>query len=290
MTGVLLVTDGDHRMPASGSGHAAAPGTIAGVVALATELATAGHDVEIRAWLDPATSSHRADLVIVGAVGLEVSRREGFLGWSEGIAARATVWNPTDVLRWSSHRSYLLELEERGAPVVPTAWTARGDRIDLAALLTARGWPRAALVPASQSFATGPAPDGEVVRGDEDGQRRLDALLADDDVAIRRAAAPDAGPTQCAAVTVVWGRPLGAVVWSDASPSTLDDAELAALAAWVVEATRVTVPLARVVVERTRDGGWELLGLDTLAPLHDLARLPDAVAGIVAAVTAGARH
>lgn len=290
MVRVLVVTDGDHGTSASEGTERSGSEPLAGTVALATGLASAGHDVEILAWFDPETSRHNAELVVVGRVRLDVTRREAFLGWVEGMAARASVWNPVDVLRWSSHRSYLLELEERGAPVAPTAWSARGDRVDLVALLASRGWDRAALVPASQGLATGTGQDGEVVTGDLPGQRRLDALLADDDVAIRRLPGAAAGPLQRAAVTVVGGQPLGTVVWTDpdARPVVIEDAELSALAAWIVTATGVTLPLARVVVERAGAGAWELLGLDALAPVQDLALLPEAAAGVVAAVAAGA--
>ncbi len=283
MARVLLITDGDHEQETSRAGGGK---PVAGAVTLATALAGAGHDVEIRAWLDPEATRATVDLTVIGAVTLEVDRRDAFLGWVEGRAVRGPVWDPVEVLRWSSHRSYLLELEERGAPVVPTAWTARGDAIELGPLLSARGWERAELVPASRSLGSVDAGGGgEVVAAGREGQRQLDAMLARDDVAIQRVGQR----RERAAVTVIGGQPLGTVQLADGGliPEEPQGSEVVELARWVVEATGASIPVVRVVLQRDEVGTWELIGLDTLSPLRDLPLLPDALAGLVAAVTAG---
>ncbi len=65
-------------------------------------------------------------------------RRDEFVDWAARVSEATSLWNPADVLRWNTHKSYLLELEERGAPVVPTAWLARGDRVSTRRALAPR--------------------------------------------------------------------------------------------------------------------------------------------------------
>lgn len=99
-------------------------------------------------WDDPDQDWAVYDLAVVRTTWDYTARRDTFVAWAAETAQRTRLWNPADVLRWNTHKAYLLELEERGAPVVPTAWLGAGDRLDLAALLAQRGWPRAVLKPA----------------------------------------------------------------------------------------------------------------------------------------------
>jgi len=43
-----------------------------------------------------------------------------FLSWAGEVAATTRFENPIDVVKWNSHKSYLLDLERAGVPVVPT--------------------------------------------------------------------------------------------------------------------------------------------------------------------------
>ena len=63
------------------------------------------------------------------------------------MAAATRLFNPWPLVRWNLDKRYLVELAERGAPVVPTVLVESGERLDLAALLAARGWRRAIVKP-----------------------------------------------------------------------------------------------------------------------------------------------
>ena len=57
-----------------------------------------------------------------------VERLDEFLAWAEHVATVSALWNPTALVRWNTHKAYLLELAAAGAPVVPTVVLAAGER------------------------------------------------------------------------------------------------------------------------------------------------------------------
>lgn len=60
-----------------------------------------------------------------------------FLDWCSHVSSRTELWNPASLIRWNSHKQYLLELERRGIPIVPTRVVRRGRRTDLQTAATA---------------------------------------------------------------------------------------------------------------------------------------------------------
>jgi len=229
--------------------------------------------------------------------------RERFLAQVREFADTTALWNPVDVLRWNTHRSYLLELEERGAPIPPTAWVAEGDQLDLAALSVARGWSdvllRSAVSgtgPSLRVQATSPStrargagvggpPAVDIVTG----QRHLDRLLSRGDVLLQ--------PFLEAAVTT--GRRSVMVVDGQVThtvrqvPSGADgdevveeeaDRELSALARWVVDATGVDLLAARVDVIDDELGAPQMVAVDAAMPELHLDVVPSAAAGLATAI------
>jgi len=55
-------------------------------------------------------------------------RREEFLTWTRSVRRLA---NPAHVVEWSSDKTYLRELKVAGVPIVPTAWAAPGEPVEL---------------------------------------------------------------------------------------------------------------------------------------------------------------
>lgn len=81
---------------------------------------------------------------------------DDFLGWLERADRNSCLLNPIDVVRWNMHKGYLDELEAAGVPVVPTAWSVRGEATDLGRLMARRGWTEVVVKPAigAGSFMT----------------------------------------------------------------------------------------------------------------------------------------
>ena len=52
---------------------------------------------------------------------------EEFAGWMDKVNAVSLLINPISICRWSSHKSYLRDLEAAGIPVFPTLWIKKGE-------------------------------------------------------------------------------------------------------------------------------------------------------------------
>jgi glutathione synthase/RimK-type ligase-like ATP-grasp enzyme len=280
--------------------------------ALHAALRARGATVEAPVWSDPDVDWSSYDLAFVRTTWDYPAARDAFVAWAAATARVTSVWNRPDVLRWNTHKSYLLELEERGAPVVPTAWLGRGDRVPLGDLLASRGWKRAVVKPAVAAGSEGlvrvaaeggePVPDGSTgAPGSSDlatGQRHLDALLAVGDVMVQ----PYLESIEVAgelSVVVIDGEVSHAV---RKIPSAGEfriqshyggryvaepvDAEVAALARWIVEATGVELLAARVDLLAADDGALQLAELEATEPDLYLGVVPEAAERLADAVVA----
>lgn len=109
-----------------------------------------GWDVETPAWDDPAVDWGRHDVALLRSPWDYHHHRARFLDWLDRAAAVTRVWNPPDVVRWNTHKSYL-----RALPVAQpeTRWVR--DAEALPQLLAACGWERAFLKPAVGATAEG---------------------------------------------------------------------------------------------------------------------------------------
>ena len=236
-------------------------------------------DVVRPVWDDASVPWESFDAVVVRTTWDYARRRDEFVSWAQAVGEVTTLWNPPDVIRWNTHKSYLMELEERGAPVVPTAWLGQGDRVELADLLASRGWGRAVLKPAVGAGAEGvvrvQVHDETAARA---GQEALTRLLMEGDVLVQ----PYLGSVEARgelSVVLIDGCPTHAVRKTPASGEyrvqsrfggryelePIDD-ELTALATWVVEATGNDLLQARVDLLEDEVGVPQLVELELTEP------------------------
>jgi glutathione synthase/RimK-type ligase-like ATP-grasp enzyme len=260
---------------------------------LVDALEARGATVATPSWRDPDVAWDGFDLAVVRTTWDYLDDRDGFVRWAEAVAAATPVWNPPDVLRWNTHKSYLLELEDRGAPIVPTAWLAHGDRVSLDALLDARGWDRAVVKPAVDAAASRLR---RVGRHDDAGQDHLDELLATDDVLVQRYL-PTIETRGELSVVVVDGEVTHAArkrpadgdfrvqeEYGGRSVRETVDRDVAALATWVVDATGADLLAARVDLLEDEVGGLQLVELEVTEPDLFLLDAPDAAARLAIAI------
>jgi glutathione synthase/RimK-type ligase-like ATP-grasp enzyme len=50
-----------------------------------------------------------------------------FLNWAQEVARVTRLLNPYAIVRWNAHKSYLLDLQRKGVPIVPTTLLSAGD-------------------------------------------------------------------------------------------------------------------------------------------------------------------
>jgi glutathione synthase/RimK-type ligase-like ATP-grasp enzyme len=111
-------------------------------------LAQYGIKLWAAAWDDPTVRWTDFALVVLRSTWDYHLRLNEFMSWlgrieGEGVA----IWNPPNLIRWNSHKSYLLELGERGISIVPTHILQPGTPVNLAELLAEKGWGEAIIKP-----------------------------------------------------------------------------------------------------------------------------------------------
>ncbi len=270
------------------------PEFIAGVDApLVDALARAGARVELPAWRDQVEWA-AYDLAVVRTTWDYVDHRDEFIAWAHAAAEACPVLNPPDVLRWNTHKGYLIELEERGAPVVATAWLAAGDTVELADLVASRGWGEVLAKPAVGSGSR------DVLRvpvgAARQAQPAFAALLARSDLMVQPYLTSVEQQGELSVIVVdgvvthaVRKVPVGGdfrVQQQYGSEYLREptDTEAAELARWVVEVTGHDLLIARVDLLEDAHGMLQIVELEATEPDLYLGLAPDAAAVIAQAI------
>ena len=155
-------------------------------VPLGQALAQQGVEAKVLAWDRPEDQAGFAGarLCVLRSTWNYVQNHARFLSWIDWCAGVTQLWNPAPIVAWNSHKQYLLELQSRGIPVVPTRLMRQG-RVPGAELPDALSqWGQVVIKPAisAGSFATilvDAAAAGV-------GQAHLAALLPDRDMLLQR--------------------------------------------------------------------------------------------------------
>jgi glutathione synthase/RimK-type ligase-like ATP-grasp enzyme len=134
-----------------------------------------GASVGAQVWSDDTVDWSSAGTVVIRSTWDYHLHHDAFLAWVDRVANVTSLWNPPSLVRRNSVKSYLKDLEQRGVPVVPTAWIGRGESCDLRRLMRDRGWEKAVVKPVVGLATAGV----RMIRpGDDDAQSHLDALVA----------------------------------------------------------------------------------------------------------------
>lgn len=137
-------------------------------------------DAEPAIWEDSLYAWERADRVVIRSAWDYSWRREAFLAWADRVGERLR--NTPTVVRWNTHKRYLLDLAGAGVSVVPTVVLAAGSTVRLDAVLDEHGWDDAvvkAAVGQSGRYAR------RITRGDTAGQDHAGRVLAREDLLVQ---------------------------------------------------------------------------------------------------------
>jgi hypothetical protein len=141
-----------------------------------------GADAEWVPW--ETEPSDGFDLLVLRSTWNYFEHADRFLSWIDRAKSTTRVLNPPEVVRWNAHKSYLLDLEQRGIDTVPTEVLERNTRADLRSILERRAFHgRIVIKPAvsAGSFST----RSFTAEQREDAQRFLDASLPARDMMIQ---------------------------------------------------------------------------------------------------------
>lgn len=257
---------------------------------LARELQARGLSTRFAVWDDPAVDWSAARLALVRSTWDYHLRRDAFLAWADAAQRATRLWNPAALIRWNTHKAYLLELERALVPIVPTLLRRAGQRFDLARAMRERGWASAVVKPAVSLGSQGAM---RVNAGDEPaGQHHLDATLSAVDALVQPYLASIEGPGERSLVFVerryshaVRRAPAfepGCVV--GAARRVEPDPDELALAHRALAAVPGRELYARVDVVREACGRAVVMELELVEPSLFLDQAPDAVALLATAV------
>ncbi len=87
-------------------------------------LAKIGIHAELRPWDQPYPFTD-VPLVVCRTPWNYFNHARAFLDWADAVASATAFENPIELVRWNAHKSYLLDLEAAGVPVVPTRLVSR---------------------------------------------------------------------------------------------------------------------------------------------------------------------
>jgi glutathione synthase/RimK-type ligase-like ATP-grasp enzyme len=254
---------------------------------LRSALAAAGVSARTLAWDDPRVDWSQARACVIRSTWNYVHHHDAFLAWAERCAAVAALWNPLPILRWNSHKRYLLQLAEAGLPVVETRLCPRGARADLA--LLAGDWPEVVIKPA---VSAGSLHTVRVARADfAAGQAHLDRLLAVEDALVQPflSSVEDYGERALvwidgALTHAVRKGPRFAGDPQQISAAVAIASDEAALADMVLAAVPRPWLYARVDLARDTRGRPCLMELELVEPSLFLDRSPAALVGLASAI------
>ena len=84
---------------------------------------------EVVDWDDTDVDWSRFDTAVLRSTWDYIERFAEFSAWIDRIEGQTRLLNPAAVVRWNTHKGYLIELAGRGIPIVPTRLLRPGDRL-----------------------------------------------------------------------------------------------------------------------------------------------------------------
>lgn len=85
-----------------------------------------GADVRAVVWDDRSVEWRAFDAIVIRSTWDYHTRVDEFRAWLDAMDG-LPLWNPAAVVRRNLHKSYLLELQQRGVNIVPTLFVPRGE-------------------------------------------------------------------------------------------------------------------------------------------------------------------
>lgn len=276
---------------------AALPGLFADDRLLLAALRERGARAEPVIWEDRLYPWRDAALVVIRSAWDYSWRRAAFLDWADGVPADR-LWNPAPVVHWNTHKQYLLDLERRGVPIIPTRLLPRGQPAALSAILRDAGWPSAVLKPAvSQSGRYAMRVDAADLAA---GQAHLDRLLPSEDMLVQPFV-PAIATAGELSVTFVEGRITHAVrkraadgdfrIHDDYGGTVAREApapDLARVAEAAMEAVGQPLLYGRVDLVEGPDGRPAVMELELVEPELFFSHAPDSAGRMAQAILARA--
>jgi len=253
---------------------------------LEAALARRGLAAATMAWDDPAAPWAAARLTVLRSTWNYPHRPQEFLAWVERTSRVSVVWNPVPVVRANLHKSYLLDLQHRGIPVVPTRLVARASAVTLRE--AAGDWHTVVVKPAVSAASLDTV---RAERGAAEGEAHLRRLLAKGDALVQPylPSVEDVGERALVSVDgalthAVRKRPRFAAEEESVSPALPIEADERRLAESALATVESPLLYGRVDVARGADGRPLVMELELIEPSLFLLQHPPALERLADAI------
>ena len=144
-----------------------------------------GIDLQVAAWDDDGFDWGAHDACLLRTTWDYHLRRDAFVRWAERVESDTRLFNPSRIVAWNTHKSYLRDLDDRGVDVVPTVWLDRASSPRIAERLREHGWRAGFLKPAVGATAFGTLRFGSSDEELDRAERHAEQLVRDDEALLQ---------------------------------------------------------------------------------------------------------
>lgn len=121
---------------------------------LVNPLGQAGISAEPVVWDDREVNWREFSSVVIRSCWDYHNRLDEFLDWVDLLEKQdIPLLNPPEIIRWNCNKRYLLDLEEKGVPIVPTIFLQNNSTENIKQLLKNHDWQRAVVKPTVSATA-----------------------------------------------------------------------------------------------------------------------------------------
>lgn len=110
------------------------------------ELVKRGHKVSACIWDDESVDWSKFDVSIMRSAWDYHLKKDQFYTWMKKVSHQTRLLNSPELMKWSSHKTYLKELGQANLPVIETLWLEKGGRAE--GLFDKLHWQKAIVKPA----------------------------------------------------------------------------------------------------------------------------------------------
>ena len=98
-------------------------------------------------WDDPAVDWSRFDACLIRTTWDYMEKQEAYVRWAEQVARQIPFFNPPEIIRWNTEKTYLRDLAAQGVPIAPTVFLEQGRAVDVGSLMESEGWTQGFIKP-----------------------------------------------------------------------------------------------------------------------------------------------
>lgn len=107
-----------------------------------------GHQISVVIWDDPSVNWALYDTILIRSIWDYFLKPDQFKTWMESLSEQnIKVYNPVSILKWNSHKRYLLEIQNKGILLPEQEYILKGSTFDVENICKKHTWNKAVIKP-----------------------------------------------------------------------------------------------------------------------------------------------